>query len=198
LVHTIIGLVSSQSGSVTFRDRDITGLPPHRIVRMGMALVPQGRRIFPSLTVHENLEMGLQHRHDGLKSVWDIPRVFELFPILRERRQQPGTTLSGGEQQMLACARALLTNPDLLLMDEPSEGLAPQKVLELGALIKTMSAAGLAILLVEQNMHFALNHADRVYIMDRGKIEFEGPPQALRQNREMQERLLSVAPSMPT
>lgn len=199
LAHTITGLTPSRRGKIFFEGEDITGLPIHRIAQLGIALVPQGRRIFPSLTVEENLIVAQRRRfrrsQDGERRVaWNLERVFELFPILEERREQMGTTLSGGEQQMLACARALIANPDLLVMDEPSEGLAPQKLRELRDLIRCLSGFGLAILLIEQNMRFAVASASRVYVMHRGGIGFHGSPDQLLSDKLIQERLLAVAP----
>jgi branched-chain amino acid transport system ATP-binding protein len=192
LVYSIMGVVRPHSGSIAFAGHEISGLSSPRIAQMGIGLVPQGRRIFGSLTVQENLALGFRKPRGRSGSIWDFDRVFELFPILHERLDQFGNTLSGGEQQMLACARALLANPDLLLMDEPSEGLAPQKLQELGDLIERLSAGGLAILLVEQNMRFALRYCHRVYVMHRGGIGFEGSPQTLIDDVATQERLLAV------
>jgi branched-chain amino acid transport system ATP-binding protein len=192
LVHAIMGVVPLRAGSILFAGREIGGLPIHRVAKAGIGLVPQGRRIFGSLTVGENLQLGYRKMQGRADLNWDMAKVFELFPILHERQDQFANTLSGGEQQMLACARALLTNPALLLMDEPSEGLAPQKLQELGHLVERLSASGLAILLVEQNMRFALRYCDHVYVMHRGGIGFEGAPQALLEDRDAQERLLAV------
>jgi branched-chain amino acid transport system ATP-binding protein len=192
LVHAIMGVVRLRSGSILFAGEEIGGLPIHRIAKAGIGLVPQGRRIFGSLTVYENLALGYRKTQGHADPHWDLGHVFDLFPILQERQDQFANTLSGGEQQMLACARALLTNPDLILMDEPSEGLAPQKLQELGHLVERLSASGLAILLVEQNMRFALRYCDHVYVMHRGGIGFEGSPQALLDDRDAQERLLAV------
>jgi branched-chain amino acid transport system ATP-binding protein len=199
LAHTIAGLSPSKRGRILFEGEDITGLPIHRIAQLGIALVPQGRRIFPSLTVEENLIVAQRRRFrrsqgGGERAAWDRERVFELFPILEERREQMGTTLSGGEQQMLACARALIANPDLLVMDEPSEGLAPQKLRELRDLIGRLSDTGLAILLIEQNMRFAVASASRVYVMHRGGIGFHGSQEQLLSDKLVQEQLLAVAP----
>jgi branched-chain amino acid transport system ATP-binding protein len=194
LIRSILGVAPPRSGEIRFRDRNIAGLAPYRVTAMGIALVPQGRRIFGSLSVRENLELGIRARRGG-PAQWTLERVYALFPILRERQRQPGTTLSGGEQQMLACARALLSNPDLMLMDEPAEGLAPQKVRELGQVIETMRKDGLAILLVEQKMTFAVRHADYVYVLHKGQVGFAGKPDALLADRDAQERLLGVAPS---
>ena len=196
LIRSIVGVTPPRRGEVLFRERDIAGLPSYRITAMGIALVPQGRRIFASLSVRENLDLGMREATAAAgRRPWDLARIFALFPILQERQQQPGTTLSGGEQQMLACARALLSNPELLLMDEPTEGLAPQKVQELGRVIEEMRSDGLAILLVEQKLSFAARHADYVYVLNKGQIGFEGRPADLLADRDTQERLLGVAPS---
>jgi branched-chain amino acid transport system ATP-binding protein len=195
LIHSIMGLTPLRSGSIRFNGREISKLPIHRIARLGIALVPQGRRIFSSLTVSENLDLAFCNPHDQSGRGWDFDAVFELFPILRERQGQRAGTLSGGEQQMLACARALIANPHLLLMDEPSEGLAPQRLQELGDLMERLCGSGLAILLVEQNMRFALRYCTYVYIMHRGGIGFAGSPQALLGDASIQEQLLVVGPT---
>jgi branched-chain amino acid transport system ATP-binding protein len=192
LVHTIMGLTPLRSGSILFNARDISRLSIHRIAQLGIALVPQGRRIFSSLTARENLDLAFRNPRDQSGPIWDFDAIFDLFPILRERRDQYAGTLSGGEQQMLACARALIANPHLLLMDEPSEGLAPQKLQELGNLMERLCGSGLAILLIEQNMRFALRYCNYVYVMHRGGIGFEGLPQTLLGDAEAQERLLVV------
>jgi branched-chain amino acid transport system ATP-binding protein len=186
------------SGTVARRGEilyDGRGLPrsAERTARLGIGHVPEGRGTFSELTVLENLRLGAYTRRNGLGD--DLDRVFAFFPWMRDRRDQPAGTLSGGEQQMLACARALLSNPELMLMDEPAEGLAPQRVRELGQVIETMRGDGLAILLVEQKMTFAVRHADYVYVLHKGRIGFEGKPEALLADRDAQERLLGVAPS---
>jgi len=193
LVRSIIGLTPPRRGSITFGGREIAGLPPDQIVRLGIGLVPQGRRIFPSLTVFENLALGQRASADA--GIWTLERVLELFPILAERRDAFGGTLSGGEQQMLACARALLGNPGLLLMDEPSEGLAPQRLRQLGDVIGEFRKSGLSVLLVEQKFGFALTCADYIYVLAKGEIAYSGPPDALNADRELLESLLGVAPS---
>jgi branched-chain amino acid transport system ATP-binding protein len=165
----------------------IGGWPPYRIARHGVALVPQGRRIFAPLTVRENLLLGAR------SSGWTLERVFDLFPRLRERQDQAGGTLSGGEQSMLAIGRALLTNGRLLLLDEPSEGLAPAIVQEIGRIAGGLKGHGLSILLVEQNYHLALRVADRVYVMSKGQIVWEGAPTALEANEDVKRRYLGVA-----
>ena len=195
LIRSIVGVNPPRAGKIMFHGRDIAGLPSYKITSMGIALVPQGRRIFPSLSVGENLALGVRVAESNARPAWTMARIFDLFPILKERQDQPGTTLSGGEQQMLACARALVSNPELLLMDEPTEGLAPQKVHELGATIEQMRQSGLAILLVEQKLTFAAQHADYVYVLNKGVIGFEGAPAALLNDPGAQERLLGVAPS---
>jgi branched-chain amino acid transport system ATP-binding protein len=193
LIRSIFGLTPPRSGSITFDGHEIAGLPPHRIAQLGLGLVPQGRRIFPSLTVHENLLMG--RRNAARPGPWTLERLLEIFPILDERRDALGGTLSGGEQQMLACARALIGNPRLLLMDEPSEGLAPQKVRELGDVIGEFRKSGLSVLLVEQKLGFALTCSDHVYVLAKGEIAYDGSPGALSADRTLLESLLGVAPS---
>jgi branched-chain amino acid transport system ATP-binding protein len=195
LMRSIVGVTPPRRGRILYRGADIAGLPPHVITGRSIALVPQGRRIFASLSVRENLVLGIRAPQAGRAAAWTLERVHALFPILRERAGQRGTSLSGGEQQMLACARALLSNPDLLLMDEPSEGLAPQKVRELGGLMDELRRGGLSVLLVEQKLAFAVRYADRVYVMSKGEIAFEGRPDALVADRDLLERLLGVAPS---
>jgi branched-chain amino acid transport system ATP-binding protein len=174
-----------------FREKDITGLPPHKIARMGVGFVPQGRHIFPSLTVEENLTASA--RDTGQQGAWTLDRVYSFFPVLKRRARYRGNLLSGGEQQMLAIGRALMTNPDVLLMDEPSEGLAPIMVLELGRIIAQLKESRFSILLVEQNVTMALTVADYVYIINRGEIVFEARPEALRDNEELKNRYLGVA-----
>jgi len=191
LAYSVMGVVPAHSGSITFNGTELRGLRPHAIAQCGIGLVPQGRRVFGSLTVRENLTLAARDMRSGAAH-WHLDRVLDLFPILRERQSQFANTLSGGEQQMLACARALMTDPQLLLMDEPSEGLAPQKLRELGALLDQLRASGIAILLIEQNMRFALRYCNDVYVMDQGEIGFAGTPDALMQDTAAQERLLGV------
>jgi branched-chain amino acid transport system ATP-binding protein len=193
LVRSIIGLTPPARGSVAFDGQEIRGATPSRIARLGIGLVPQGRRIFGSLTVLENLL--LAKRDTAGNGVWTLERLLALFPILDVRRNSPGDTLSGGEQQMLACARALIGNPRLLLMDEPSEGLAPQRVQELGRIVTGFREAGLSVLLVEQKLGFALACADHIYVLAKGEIAYDGSPDALANDRDLLERLLGVAPS---
>jgi branched-chain amino acid transport system ATP-binding protein len=167
---TISGCVRARSGAIRFRGRDISGLPPHEIVALGLVQSPEGRKIFPRLTVAENLEMGAFTRRDADGIAADQNRAFELFPILGERRRQPGGTLSGGEQQMLAIARALMARPKLLLLDEPSLGLAPLVVSRIFEVIRELNREGATILLVEQNAQMALKAAHRGYVLETGTI----------------------------
>jgi len=185
-VRSIIGFTPPRSGRVRFKEREIQGLPPHRICQMGLALVPQGRRIFPSLSVQENLFIG--SRGKG----WSLERAYSYFPVLRERAGHKGNMLSGGEQQMLCIARALLTNPELLLMDEPSEGLAPILAEKVGDIISELKRDGLSILLVEQNLSLALSVSDYVYIISKGEIVYEATAEALNNDEEAQSRYLGA------
>ncbi len=186
LIRSLIGFTPPRQGRVIFKGTDITRFPPFRSVAMGMGLVPQGRRIFPSLTVVENLSVAT--KGDG----WSLERIFALFPRLKERLSHPGNKLSGGEQQMLAIARALMTNPDLLLMDEPTEGLAPLLVREVGRAIAELKGQGLSILLVEQSLPFALRVADYVHVLSRGRIVHSSSPAALLANEEVKSRFLGL------
>lgn len=189
-IRSIIGFTPARRGTITFRDRDITHLPPYVIARLGIGLVPQGRRIFPSLSVEENLTVAASTR--GKKMAWALNRVYELFPILRERARNRGTALSGGEQQMLAIGRALMTNADLLLLDEPSEGLAPLIVREIADLILELKERGLSILLVEQNVAMATKVADYIYVISNGTIVFEGDTVAFQQNEAVQNKYIGL------
>lgn len=183
-----------QKGSIRFNGQELVGKTPHQIAGLGLGLVPQGRRVFPSLTVVENLTMASRPptKTGNGQIVWDLDRVFELFPRLAERTHHFGDQLSGGERQMLAIARALMINPELLLMDEPSEGLAPLLVQLLRDQILALKKVGLSILLVEQNLGLALAVADEVYVMDRGQIVYHGGPQELEANHEVKHKYLGV------
>ena len=187
MIRSIVGFTPPREGRIVFEGEPIQAWPPYRISRRGVALVPQGRRIFSPLSVRENLLLGAR------AAGWTLERVFALFPRLRERAEQSGGTLSGGEQQMLAIGRALLTNGRLLLLDEPSEGLAPIIVREIGRIVKGLKGERLSILLVEQNYHLALRVADRVYVMNKGQIVYEGTPQSLEAAEEIKRRYLGVA-----
>jgi branched-chain amino acid transport system ATP-binding protein len=189
-IRSIIGFTPPRRGRVLYKGMDITGLPSYRIARLGIGLVPQGRRIFPSLTTEENLTMAARDvsRHDK----WTIGRVHEIFPILKERAKVGAGLLSGGEQQMLSIGRALMTNPDLLLMDEPSEGLSPMIVREVGRSARNLANQGLTILLVEQNTPMALGIANYVYVVGRGKIVYGSTPDELRKNENVMTEHLGV------
>ncbi len=187
-IKAIIGELTPHRGKVALFDRDVAGLPPERIARMGVGLVPQGRGIFPNLTVRENLLLAARPG----QGEWTEGRVYELFPRLRERLQHRGHQLSGGEQQMLAIGRALLTNPRLLLMDEPSEGLAPLLVREIGQVVRHLKDAGLAILLVEQNFALALGVADWVYVLNKGQIVYQAAPAQLQRDEHIKHTFLGV------
>jgi branched-chain amino acid transport system ATP-binding protein len=189
LIRSIFGLTPPHEGMIRFKGRSIVGLPPHRISRTGIRLIPQGRRIFPSLTVDENLRVALRSREG---TGWTIERVLATFPRLRERIRTRAGKLSGGEQQMLACGRALVGNPELLLMDEPTEGLAPLMVAELGRVIEQLKEEGLSIFLVEQNLPFALELSDHVYVMSKGRIVYDASPEELSNNAEVKARYLGV------
>ncbi len=189
LIRSLIGFTPPRRGRIVFKGTDITRLPPFRSVEMGMGLVPQGRRIFPSLSVLENLTVAA--KGNG-KRGWSLERIFALFPRLKERLSHAGNKLSGGEQQMLAIARALMTNPDLLLMDEPTEGLAPLLVREVGKALANLKAQGLSILLVEQSLPFALRVADHVHVLSRGQIVHSSSPAELLRNQEVKSRFLGL------
>ncbi len=188
-ISSIIGFTPPARGRVLLRGEDITRLPSHRIAQQGVGLVPQGRAIFPTLTVRENITLAAR---DGGSGYWTLERVLDTFPPLAERLRHRGGQLSGGEQQMLAIARALMTNPTLLLLDEPSEGLAPLIIAEIGRIIRELRAQGIAILLVEQNLSLALGVVDRVYVMSKGRIMFEGTPSELRANKDVMHQYLGV------
>ncbi|HVN24880.1 MAG TPA: ABC transporter ATP-binding protein [Syntrophorhabdales bacterium] len=189
LLRSIIGFTPPRQGNIIFKGQDITQLSIYRIVRMGIGLVPQGRRTFPSLTVKENLDIAAQ---GGSNARWSINEIFSTFTNLEKRSSSRARTLSGGEQQMLACGRALMGNPDLLLMDEPTEGLSPLLVREVHRIIKEIKAQELSLLLVDQDSAFALKIADYVYIMSRGAIVWESEPEKLRENPEIRSRYLGV------
>ena len=189
LIRSIVGFTPARRGQIYFRDKEITRLAAYKIVRMKIGLVPQGRRIFPSLTVQENLAIAARL---SAISGWGFAKIYTLFPRLEERRRQQANTLSGGEQQMLAIARALISNPVFLLMDEPTEGLAPVLVREVGDAILRLKEAGLSIFLVEQNLSFAKKFADRAHVMSKGKIVYSSTPTELWENQEVKHRYLGV------
>jgi branched-chain amino acid transport system ATP-binding protein len=183
-ISTIIGFLRPREGQIRLFGGPIAGLTPERISLLGIGLVPQGRRIFPSLTVRENLVVARQRRIDSARP-WTVERVYELFPRLRERHAQFAGTLSGGEQQMLAIGRALMGNPRVLLLDEPSEGLAPLIVAEVGRAMKRLKEEGQSIVLVEQNRQLALDIADRAVILNTGRCVFDGEVNELATNEEL-------------
>ena len=187
LARSIVGLTPAKHGNILFKDIDITHMPAHRIARLGIGLVPQGRRVFRSLTVREHLQVTA--RGHGR---WTLERIIELFPNLHERLRSLAGKLSGGEQQMLAAGRALVGNPTLLVMDEPTEGLAPLMVRELGSAIELLKQAGTSILLIEQQLAFALRYADIVFIMSKGRIVHQCTPAELAADAETKARYLGV------
>lgn len=193
-LKSIVGVAPPRSGRITLRGQELAGLPPFRVAQLGIGYVPEDRRVFPNLTVHENLEVARRtwaHTGgDGATELWTEDVLFDLFPILRERRRQLGGTLSGGEQQMLAVARALMSRPRLLLLDEPSLGLAPQVVETIFAVIKGVNSEGVAVLLVEQNAHKALMIAHRAYVLETGKVATEGAGKDLLASPEIQKAYL--------
>lgn len=189
-MRSIMGFSPPRHGKIYFRDKDITGLQSFKIFRKGLSLVPQGRRLFPSLTAGENLVIAA--RHTGREQAWDIEEIMSFFPVLRERLSMRANQLSGGEQQMLAIARALVSNPDLMLMDEPSEGLAPLVIQNIGHIIQQLKEGGISILLAEQNLPLALRVADYVYVINKGMVVFEGTPEQLEKNREIEQEYLAV------
>jgi branched-chain amino acid transport system ATP-binding protein len=191
-LRSIIGFTPARQGTIRFKDQDITHLNPHVIAQRGIGLVPQGRRIFPSLTVRENLVVAARTSGKAGNALWSLDRIYSLFPILKERANIRGNLLSGGEQQMLCICRALMTNPDLLLMDEPSEGLAPIIVKEISHIIGQIKEQGFSILLVEQNLSMALGVADYVYVCSKGAVVYQSTPQELAKNQEIKDTCLGV------
>jgi branched-chain amino acid transport system ATP-binding protein len=187
-LRTISGLLRPKAGSVTFEGERIDNVPPHQMVQMGIGHVPEGRRIFPRMSVRENLEMGAYHNRDHADS--DMARVFELFPVLRERSSQDGGTLSGGEQQMLAIGRAMMGRPRLLLLDEPSMGLAPMIVARIFDIIQEINQQGTTVLLVEQNAAQALRLAARGYVLETGEVVMSDSADALLRNDRVREAYL--------
>ncbi|MFM1654532.1 ABC transporter ATP-binding protein [Brevibacillus sp. B_LB10_24] len=190
-IRSIIGFTSPRTGKIRFQGKEIQRLPSYRIAKLGIGLSPQGRGIFPNLTVKENLTVaarGGSAEGEG----WTLEKIYDLFPRLRERSASMGGSLSGGEQQMLSIGRALMTNPDLLLLDEPSEGLSPIMVQEVMAIISRLKAEGLSMLMVEQNIAMAMGVADRVYILSKGQVVFAGTPDELRANEEVKSQYLGM------
>jgi branched-chain amino acid transport system ATP-binding protein len=189
-IRSVMGLVRPTSGRVLWKGTDIAGWRPHRIARAGIGFVPEDRRVFAELTVWENLDVAARAARRAGR--WDTATVYNLFPALSELRDRPGGHLSGGEQQMLTIARTLMGNPELLLLDEPSEGLAPQIVEALLEKTRELKAQGLTILLAEQGVDFSLAVADRVYVLERGRIRYSGPAIELRDDPALRDRLLAL------
>jgi len=190
ILRAISGLIDKEKGEVFFQDQPIHNLPPHQIVALGISHVPEGRRVFPLMSVRENLELGAFGRKDRKEILADMEQVFARFPRLKERELQLAGTLSGGEQQMLAIGRALMSRPRLLLMDEPSMGLAPMLVQQIFETVKEINRSGTTILLVEQNARMALSIANRAYVLETGEIVLEGEAQELAENPQVKKAYL--------
>ena len=190
ILHTVSGLLSPKRGSVVFEGKEITKVPAHKIVSMGMAHVPEGRRVFAELSVYENLKMGAYTRKDKKEIEESLANVYKRFPRLEERKNQMAGTLSGGEQQMLAMGRALMSKPKIILMDEPSMGLSPIMVNEIFDIIRAVSESGTTVLLVEQNAKKALSIADRAYVLETGNIVLEGKAEDLLENDSIKKAYL--------
>ena len=191
-ISAIMGLIKAKATRIDLFGQSIAGLPPEAISLKGVGLVPQGRRIFPSLTVFENLTVAARRGWNGDNSDWGLEQVYATFPRLSERQRQLAGSLSGGEQQMLAICRALMTNPRVILFDEPSEGLAPQIVAEVATVLKQLRSSGLSIILVEQNVKLALDIADEVVVLNTGYVAHAGGVDSLRSNDRLVEQLLGV------
>jgi branched-chain amino acid transport system ATP-binding protein len=194
-LKSIMGLVKPKSGSVLFQGKDITGYQPFKVARAGVGYVPEERRIFPNLPVLDNLKMGLKHGAAAKttnQNKWTIERIYEHFPFMKARSNQKGALLSGGEQQMLTIARTLMGNPDLLMVDEPTEGLAPVTVKEVRDILEEINKAGVSILLVEHNLKVALSLADRVYLMGKAYLGFAGTVEELEADPEIKAKYLEV------
>jgi branched-chain amino acid transport system ATP-binding protein len=191
IIRSVAGFTPPREGVVRFKGRDITNMKPYQIAQMGIGLIPQGRHIFPSLSVRENLIMAARTR--GKPQAWVLDKVYGHFPVLKDRAGLKGNLLSGGEQQMLAIGRALMTNPDLLLMDEPSEGLAPMIVLGIGKIIGQLKESGFSIFLVEQNYPLALKVADYAYIISKGVVVYQSRPEVLAVNEEVKVKYLCAS-----
>jgi len=188
-MKSIMGIVPPKKGRILFMGKETTGLPPYRMVKLGMAYVPEDRRVFAELTVEENLEVA--HRASGRKGIWDMKSIFKKFPLLDKLRKRKAGNLSGGEQQLLVIARALITNPQMLLLDEPCEGLAPVVVKELEKVIMEIRES-VTILLAEQNAPFALKVSHRGYVIEKGQIKYSGTTRELIENEEIQKRYLAI------
>ncbi len=192
ILKTIAGLLRPAAGSITFEQREVGGVPTHGAARLGLALVPEGREIFPSMSVYENLLLGGRRERSKAGVQETLEWVYSVFPVLAQRRRQTAATLSGGEQQMLAIARALMAHPRLLMLDEPATGLAPLVVERIFEVIRTLGARGATTLLVEQNVHLALDVSDRAYVLERGKVVLEGAAARLVDHPLVREAYLGV------
>ena len=190
-IRSLLGITQASSGRVRFSGQEVQQWPAYRISRLGIGLVPEGRQIFPLLTVRENLLATAANRHN-LNSAWDLQKVYDLFPILQNRRDQLGKSLSGGEQQMLAIGRALMTNPKLLILDEATEGLAPLIRDEIWGVLESLKEQGQSILLIDKNLDQLMRLVDQHFLMERGRIVWEGTSKELRQNPELIRRYLGV------
>ena len=191
-LKSIIGLVTPRSGEIIFKGQNVAGLPPYTIAKMGVGYVPEDRRIFPTLSVRENLIMGIKPGQKSNGEGWSIEKVYNYFPTLEKRDNQRGAHLSGGEQQMLTIARTLMGNPDVILIDEPTEGLAPLIVTTVEQVIQDIHKHDIPVLLVEQNMRVALRLAGRIYVISKGKIMFQGTREELKGAHEIREKYLEV------
>ena len=191
-LKSIIGLVTPRSGEIIFKGQNVAGLPPYTIAKMGVGYVPEDRRIFPTLSVRENLIMGIKPGQKSNGDGWSIEKVYNYFPTLEKRDNQRGAHLSGGEQQMLTIARTLMGNPDVILIDEPTEGLAPLIVTTVEQVIQDIHKHDIPVLLVEQNMRVALRLAGRIYVISKGKIVFQGTSRELKEAHEVREKYLEV------
>ena len=190
-IRSLLGITQASAGKVRFSGQEVQQWPAYRISRLGIGLVPEGRQIFPLLTVRENLLATAANRHN-LNSAWDLQKVYDLFPILRDRRDQLGNSLSGGEQQMLAIGRALMTNPKLLILDEATEGLAPLIRDEIWGVLESLKEQGQSILLIDKNLEQLMRLVDQHFLMERGRIVWEGMSKELRKNPELIRRYLGV------
>ncbi|MGO9568767.1 MAG: ABC transporter ATP-binding protein [Desulfomonilaceae bacterium] len=191
-LKSIIGLLAPSSGQVLFKGHELSGMSPHEIANLGVGYVPEDRRIFPRLTVRENLLIGIKPGQKQTANGWSVEKIYDYFPPLKARDKQKGAYLSGGEQQMLTIGRTLMGEPEVLLLDEPTEGLAPMIVETLEQVVTDVHNHGVAILLVEQNMRVVLRLAGRIYVISKGKIVFQGSGEALREAREVREKYLEV------
>lgn len=192
LLSTIAGLLKPASGVIRFNGRVINDLPPYKIVNLGIAFIPEDRKLFAGMSVRENLILGAHGSRKGLSREEKLKEVYQLFPVLRDREKQAASTLSGGEQRMLAIARGLMSDPELLILDEPSQGLAPKIVLEVFEALKRLKERGVSILLAEQNVYQALKYADRAYVIETGKVTLEGKGSDLLDNEYVRKAFLGL------